>query len=227
MSEEVLIPAFIPALVAILINVEDKKQSPLTKEEVIAIRDSASVIMLPKAEAEAMNESRGYCDIDPENCWYDWQIVRRDLGRKPDIDPGARFSFSNAKDPAVSNSIALARESLDVFRRMLPSQADFSPLIKIKLVEPNYSAYMWLIVTETTATNFTAELFEVPTEFTSFKVGDSFTVSDQEVFDWMINDNGTLYGGYSLRAHREKMSEPEKARFDDHIGVTKYADFLD
>jgi len=223
MSGEELKPVFIPALVAILINAEDKNLAPLTREEVVAIRDGAATIMMKKADAEVMNESRGYSDIDPENCWYDWQIVRRELGRKPDIDPGARVTLSSSTDPEIKKSIATARESLSEFRSMLDGKYDYSPLIKIKLVEPDYSAYMWLIVTVKTTTNFSAELFEVPAEFTSLKVGDSFTVSDHEVFDWMINDEGTLYGGYSLRVHRANMNEREQFFFDEHMGVRKYA----
>ncbi|MFT3736646.1 MAG: DUF2314 domain-containing protein [Rhodocyclaceae bacterium] len=109
MTEEKLVPVFIPALVAILVNAEDKKGEPLSKEEVIAIRDDA------------------------------------------------------------------------------------------------------------------AEIFELPGEFVAYKVGDLLEIRDDEVFDWMINDNSTLYGGYTLRVQRESMTAEERQRFDEHIGVVNYA----
>ncbi|OYW19053.1 MAG: hypothetical protein B7Z52_04120, partial [Burkholderiales bacterium 12-64-5] len=53
---------------------EDKKGAPLTKEEVHTIRDSGACIMLKTVDARKMDDSRGYRDIDPENCWHDWQV---------------------------------------------------------------------------------------------------------------------------------------------------------
>lgn len=86
-----LVPVFIPALIVLLVHSEDKKGSPLTQEEVLAIRDNATCIMMQLDDSRKMDEQRGYADIDPEDCWYEWQMARRDLGRLPDIDPGPRF----------------------------------------------------------------------------------------------------------------------------------------
>lgn len=76
---EELVPVPIPALVAVLLNTEDKKGSPLTQIEVIRIRDSANCMMMPRDVADKMKESRGYEDIDPENIWEEWQQVRLEL----------------------------------------------------------------------------------------------------------------------------------------------------
>ena len=83
-----LIPVFVPALGAILIAAEDQKGTPLTADEVISIRDKAACVMMSTSRAERLAESRGYDDIDPENCWYEWQMLRRELNRRPDLDPG-------------------------------------------------------------------------------------------------------------------------------------------
>ena len=74
-----LIPVFIPALGAILIAAEDNKREPLTIEEVVSIRDNSTCIMMTHADSAKLAESRGYNDIDPENCWYDWQMLRREI----------------------------------------------------------------------------------------------------------------------------------------------------
>jgi hypothetical protein len=76
MSEdaEQLVPVFIPALSAVLLNAEDNKGAPLTYEDVIQIRDKSPCIMMAADNVQKMAESRGYRDIDPENCWYDWMI---------------------------------------------------------------------------------------------------------------------------------------------------------
>lgn len=69
----------VPSLVATLLNRERTKGSPLTEEEVIQIRDTCPAIAMPPDVARKVDESRGYLDIDPENCWEEWQRVRLEL----------------------------------------------------------------------------------------------------------------------------------------------------
>ncbi|WP_144377126.1 hypothetical protein [Mesorhizobium amorphae] len=69
----------VPSLVAILLSREREKGRPLTEEEVIEIRNSCAVIAMPPDVARRMDEERGYLDIDPENCWLEWQQARREL----------------------------------------------------------------------------------------------------------------------------------------------------
>lgn len=69
----------VPSLVATLLNRERTKGSALTEAEVLAIRDAAPSIAMPRVVVEELNRSRGYADIDPENVWAEWQTVRLDL----------------------------------------------------------------------------------------------------------------------------------------------------
>ncbi|RWC50761.1 MAG: hypothetical protein EOS55_02255 [Mesorhizobium sp.] len=69
----------VPSLVATLLNRERTKGSPLTEEEVIQIRDNCPAIAVPFDVVRQMDESRGYLDIDPENCWEEWQLARKEL----------------------------------------------------------------------------------------------------------------------------------------------------
>ncbi len=224
MTEEKLVPVFMPALVSLLVNMEDKKGSPLTLTEVLRLRDAAYVIMLPKSASEKMTESRGYQDIDPENAWYDWQMARRNMGREPELDAGARFAFMRSDDKAIDIAVCAARDSLARFRELIGT-ADTSayPLVKVKLDQPGGRLFMWLMVTETFDAQFSAKLFEVPPGSTTFNIGDEFTVRDDDILDWMVNDDGTLYGGYSLRVQRQTMTDIEKRNFDKHVGVETYA----
>lgn len=220
-----LVPVFMPALVVLLVHAEDKKGTPLTKHEVHAIRDSGACIMMESGDARKMDDSRGFRDIDPENCWHDWQMARRDMGRKPDIDPGPRFDHVRSSDPAYQQTILDAQESIEQFRAMLPSDGTPRPdaLIKTKLVDGDNSAFMWLYNTATEGDNFTAELFEVPDTLPNFTIGVRHVVTLEELMDWMVNENGRLTGGFSLRYNRARMSDADKLDFDQHIGVTEYA----
>ena len=76
MSDETeLIPLFVPPLAAILASTEQKKGSPLNPAEVMALRDKATCIMMTTADAEKMDGSRGYRDVNPQNVWADWRFT--------------------------------------------------------------------------------------------------------------------------------------------------------
>ena len=78
-NNEDLLLVHVPALVAVLLNAENEKESPLTESEVIEIRDSSNCIAMPIDVAGKVAEERGYADIDPENAWEEWQTVRIEL----------------------------------------------------------------------------------------------------------------------------------------------------
>jgi uncharacterized protein YegJ (DUF2314 family) len=224
-NDEQLVPVFMPTLSAVLLSAEDKKGEPLTYDEVIRIRDDAPCIMMRVDHMRQLAESRGYRDIDPENCWHDWQKLRRELGRKPDLDPGPKFNQIRSSDPDYQQTIKDAQNSLDQFRAMLP--ADGSPrmeaLVKSEIIDGGKRAFMWLANTRMNRSNFVAEFFEVPATFIDHAVGDQLEISPEAVLDWMVNDGGVLHGGYSIRYQRSRLPEDEHPTFDDHIGVTKYA----
>ena len=77
--KEELIPVPVPALVAVLLNQENEKGSPLTEQEVLEIRDNAACIMMTISVASEMAESRGYDDLNPEYVWEQWQQARLEL----------------------------------------------------------------------------------------------------------------------------------------------------
>ena len=68
-----------PSLVATLLNREQAKGSPLTEAEVLEIRDSCPATAVPIDVAEKIDAERGYKDIDPEQCWEQWQEARKSL----------------------------------------------------------------------------------------------------------------------------------------------------
>ena len=71
-EQDDLIITPVPALVAVLLNLEMQKGSPLTEAEVIEARDKAACIAMPRSAHNAVVESRGYADIDPEHAWEEW-----------------------------------------------------------------------------------------------------------------------------------------------------------
>ena len=221
--DDELIPVFTPSLAATLLNAEDKKGTPLTPDEVVSIRDEAPCIMMTVVDAREFEKTR-YKDIDPENGWFEFQMLRRELGRKPDVDPGPSFQQIDSHSPEYQQAINNARSTLHQFRKMLP--ADGTPMwnasIKTRIVEGEFSSFMWLCNAQRDGSAFIAEFFEAPTQLESVSVGDERRITADNVIDWMVNEEGRLRGGYTLRHQRQQLPEDERASFDEYIGVTEY-----
>jgi hypothetical protein len=64
---------FLPTLFVLLTVKESEAGRPLTQEEVEGIRDNAVAISLPDEIANAMDDNRGYSDIDADNVWDEWK----------------------------------------------------------------------------------------------------------------------------------------------------------
>ena len=67
---------FMPSLASLLDHAEDLKGSPLTEAEVVKLRDGAKVVVTPTDVVRAVEESRGYPEVDPFNAWETWQALR-------------------------------------------------------------------------------------------------------------------------------------------------------
>lgn len=69
----------VPPLVTILLSVEQKAGTPLSKVQVEAIRDQANVLAVPAEAAKAVDERRGYADLKLADAWEEWQSARQSL----------------------------------------------------------------------------------------------------------------------------------------------------
>lgn len=78
-DDDELVPVFVPSLGSLLAEMEQRNKSPLTQEEVLAVRDRAICIALRRSVAQEMEKRRGYRDIAPENCWEEWLELRKQL----------------------------------------------------------------------------------------------------------------------------------------------------
>jgi hypothetical protein len=79
MSDDDVLIIPVPSLVATLLNLERAKGSPLTREEVIEIRDNCPCVAMTPEQLKRVEERRGYPDIDPEWAWEHWQEARQDF----------------------------------------------------------------------------------------------------------------------------------------------------
>ncbi|MGC4122986.1 MAG: hypothetical protein QM765_52135 [Myxococcales bacterium] len=71
-----LVPVYVPSLFDLLVSAEKKKGKPLTKDEVIGVRDSATVVMMHRGREDEMLRARAAADLNPDNVWDEWQARR-------------------------------------------------------------------------------------------------------------------------------------------------------
>jgi hypothetical protein len=79
-----LVLVFMPSLAALPGRAEQLKGSPLTEEQVLRVRDAATVVVTGLGPAAAVAEGRGHADADPANPWESWQAIRGGSASTPE-----------------------------------------------------------------------------------------------------------------------------------------------
>ena len=84
MDDAQSVRVYTPALIVLLRQSEIAKVSPLTRDEVEAIRNGAVSMMVTRSTAKQIAKERGFEDINPANVWEEWQKVRARFVRPHD-----------------------------------------------------------------------------------------------------------------------------------------------
>lgn len=79
MTEDTLVPVPIPPLVTLLRRLERQKGSALSEEEVLSASGRAVCMMMSRSRRDRMEAERGFQDIDLDNVWAEWQVIRETL----------------------------------------------------------------------------------------------------------------------------------------------------
>jgi hypothetical protein len=75
---EGLVLLCIPSLAGMLFGAQNENSAALTEDEVLSIRDRMGVMVMRHDDARAMEEKRGYVDIDPADAWQGWLRLQED-----------------------------------------------------------------------------------------------------------------------------------------------------
>jgi hypothetical protein len=74
-SRSELRPVFIPALVAVLTAAEAEAGRRLRREEVERLTSEGTCMMMAHADAQQLERTRGYADLEPDLAWRQWQVL--------------------------------------------------------------------------------------------------------------------------------------------------------
>jgi len=121
-------------------------------------------------------------------------------------------------DPDMHQAYREARDTVGTFiarlRNPTPTQDYFA--VKIRLRGDSGDEYIWLRDVSYDELAFTGEMSSAP-GVPPYKLGDRYRVDKNDIYDWMIVDNGSLVGGYTIRVARRKMSVEDRIQFDERI----------
>jgi len=57
-----------------------------------------------------------------------------------------------------------------------------------------------------------------PNNIPSVQLGDTISVSEDVISDWMFKKSDSIYGGFTIRVLRDRMNETERAELDRWLG---------
>jgi uncharacterized protein YegJ (DUF2314 family) len=126
-----------------------------------------------------------------------------------------------------------AAETLGEFRSLMHRLPEASYLAKLRFRDPDLSEqhgkdaffFLWLseVAYHEAQHLFSGAFFEVPAGFEKWHaVGTRLAFDPEDIFDWMVNDSGHIYGAFTIRVHRDRLSSEEQINYDSYMGASSY-----
>lgn len=124
-----------------------------------------------------------------------------------------------ASDAEMNEAIEKAKQTLHDFNAALLNPEIEVKSLKVKFQNQTDAEHLWLSNIMFKDGKYTGILDNEPEYFTEYKIGDTIDVDDKNISDWMYIKNGKLFGGYTIKVLRNRMSESEREQFDAESGM--------
>jgi uncharacterized protein YegJ (DUF2314 family) len=136
--------------------------------------------------------------------------------RKERKEEARQAEATAAADAKMEAAMDQASDNLDKFEAALkkaaPNTKDFA--IKYLVVEGDEGEFLWVNEIQFANKKFTGKIANQPQFAKTVKFGQTVTLDEEDVDDWMYVEDGKLKGGYTIRAQREMMQATERPKFD-------------
>jgi uncharacterized protein YegJ (DUF2314 family) len=132
------------------------------------------------------------------------------------------FMAVDGTDPEYLATIQEARATLNTFESLFSeykSNIGVYFAFKTSIHEGDHPAYLWYSLQSVDSERYYGKHFEIPEQFKEYSEVER---TKEQILDWMINDHGVLYGGFSIRYQRSKVMDSRKAEFDKYAGIKEY-----
>lgn len=124
-----------------------------------------------------------------------------------------------ASDAEMNEAIEKAKQTLHDFNAALLNPEIEVKSLKVKFQNQTDVEHVWLSNVVFKDGKYSGILDNEPEYFTEYKIGDTIDVDDKNISDWMYIKNGKLFGGYTIKVLRNRMSESEREQFDAESGM--------
>ena len=156
---------------------------------------------------------------------------KKSVFEQPQTEP--LFAVIRSDDPEMQRAYSLAAKTVDQLIKHLKREGNIVSAIKMRFRDPEQSmrlgedrfVFLWLTVAghDPGTGRFLVRFFEVPPDLQQWhKPGEQLVIERDQIFDWFVNDDGLLHGGYTMRVARSRMPESERTAFDRYTGVRQW-----
>ncbi|MET1076919.1 MAG: DUF2314 domain-containing protein [Pseudomonas sp.] len=175
--------------------------------------------------------AQGTLSVQPTIRACDSQSGSKQLG----VKMGPIFSTIEKNDQEIEQAHRQCAETIFDFVRLVEDERESSIyMAKLRFRDPDRSQqegqdsffYLWLseVRYHPQEKLLSGVFFEVPEGFEKWHpVGSRLGFDPEDVFDWMVIDNGHAQGGFTVRLTRARLgSDSERAEYDNYIGIQSY-----
>ncbi len=162
------------------------------------------------------------------------------------VSDGPLFAHLNDDDPALLDARSDANRTLpqfmDAFARRRFELAAY--LVKVPFLDRDNTGepalirtselaaeyptqqmcHLWLAVNSVLEDLLFCSVLDAPPALRLSR-GDSVVIETSLIEDWMINQGGVVYGGFSMRVIRSRLPEHDRRRFDVYTGIYEFKHF--
>jgi len=144
------------------------------------------------------------------------------------------FRTIHKNDEEIESAHRECANTINLFIDMVKTGGESTNMAKLRFLDPDKSEqegkdhifYLWLseVLYHPTTNLLSGIFFEIPEGFEKWhQIGQRLGFDPEDVFDWMIINEGHAKGAYTIKVTRERLgTEQEKQEFDRYIGVASY-----
>jgi uncharacterized protein YegJ (DUF2314 family) len=119
-------------------------------------------------------------------------------------------------DTEMNEAIKTAKQTLDKFNSaLMSSNPDFKYFaLKSHFKTTNGGEHIWVSNISLKDKKYYGVVDNLPESTTEVKIGDTIQIVNENISDWMYIENQKLFGGFTIRLLRKRMTEAERKKFD-------------
>lgn len=125
----------------------------------------------------------------------------------------------DGNDKEMNEAIEKANKTLADFNSALLNPEIEVKSLKVKFQNETDVEHIWLSDVIFKDGKYSGIIDNEPEYIKNHQIGETISVDNKDISDWMYIENGKLFGGYTIKVIRSRMTESEKEEFDAESGM--------